>query len=183
MGSNPGTTGLFGGNVISFAQSTAVSIDKCCVMRMVKPTMLKESEAILDTALVRYEEEAAVLGRLVQGGFLGGDFRAELNPVPNDSMRFVSRCWEVGSRKRLAGMSCEGTPFLRRWVILEVVVSGWISAENRVVSDGRNIDWCSCARHHRIIISVRSEQQENCTTYRSSISQRDGPPGAHCPNL
>lgn len=69
MGSTPGSTGFFGGNLGLFAQPQAVSADTQQKTGQRAPTILDESEAIANVALVAHEKQAALVVSRARGGF------------------------------------------------------------------------------------------------------------------
>lgn len=142
------------------------------------PTLLNELEAISDVALVAGKEESAVFGGSLRSSFSSGDLGAILDTSADDTVVFGGG--KVGSRIRLAGMCCEGAPFLRKWVIAEVVAAVGIFAEGGVVSKRGNVNRCPCARQYHVSISVNPQDQGNRMTYRSSISQQAEHQGDPC---
>ena len=145
--------------------------------------MLNELEAFSDIALVARKEESSVLGGPPRGSFSSGDFGAILDPSANDTVGLSRNpnATEVVSRIRLAGVCREGAPFLRFWVIAEVVVAVWICAEGLIISKRGNINGGSCPHQHHISISVKPQNQEYRMTYRSSISQQAEHQEGPCP--
>ncbi len=141
--------------------------------------MLDKLEAISDIALVAGKEESAVFGGSPRGGFSCRDFGPILDPSANDTVDFGGG--KVGSRVRLAGVCREGAPFLRKWIISEIVVAVWICAEGLVVCKRRNVDRCPCTPQHHISISDHPQNWACRRTYHSSTSQQAEHQGAPCP--
>jgi len=118
-------------------------------------TVLDELEAVGDVDRVGCEEETALFLGLARGGFLFGDFGAELDAPADDAAAFRwdrwrrgMRVFEVGSGVGLADVGGEWAASLGLLVVgedvAEVVVLESVFAEVGVVADWSEIDRCAC---------------------------------------
>lgn len=152
---------------------------------------MDELEPIDNVALVCCKEEATSLDSLARGGLSCGDFWTELDTATNDASVVSGygggEVFEVGSRIGLPGVRCEGASVLRivlrfrvaRKGIAEIVITGCILPEDRIVLGWRDINGSSCSPESESAVKA-SVRMGARATYRSSNDPSSGLRGARC---